>query len=628
MQTGKIAFINLNKKAVVMEDTPRDWQLKYLGARGVNAYLLYSLVDASFDPLGPENPLIFGTGLLTASPGFGSGRLDVTALSPECGNLGSSNIGGQFGAELKFAGFDHLVIRGKSDVPVYILIRNDDIQIRDARHLWGKDTWETQVAIKEENRDDRMKVAAIGPAGENLVRYANIMTGRKDAAGRFGMGAVMGSKNVKAIAVRGTKDVEIAHPKELMAYYKAEIDRLMARKWTQAFSRYGTLNLVVSMNEWGTASTRNEQGPPMGERGRALYPQNIDRYALGMSSCFGCVVHCRHRYVVKEGPYAGTRSEGPDFGTLAAFGYNPDIPDFEFVLYCNDVCNRLGLDVSDSGTMIGLAIELYQGGIIGKQDVGRALEWGDKDTVLSMLEAIVHRDGLGDILADGPYALNRLPAEAKQHLALVRNAITGEMGARAYPGFALARAVSTLAGHIHRNHPALSLMRIPGEVFDSIYGTHIDPDPTSPVGKAVVIRWHELLNAVCDSLGFCRFQSAMNSPRAPKFEEYSQLISLAAGLDMSVPKLMEIGERIDTTERLLLGKLGVGSRQDDALPERWFTEPVPHGAQEGAALDREVFEQLLDEYYALRGWDENGIPTPETVERLGITEAEIGDRWL
>lgn len=623
MLTRKIAYIDLSRGTVVEEDIPVEWRQKYLGARGINMYLLYSMVNAPLDPLGPNNPLILGAGLLSGLPGFGSGRTSISTISPASGNLGDSSIGGQFGPELKFAGIDHLVIFGKSDVPMYILIKNDDIQIRDAHHLWGKDTLETQLAIREENGDDRIKVASIGVAGENQVRYASIITGPKDAAGRFGMGAVMGSKNVKAIAVRGTKDVQIAHPKELMTYYKAEIDKLMSRKWTQAFKQYGTLNLVVRDNEWGLTLTRNEQGPSMLEKGRALYPENIDRYALGHSSCFGCAVHCRHRYLVQNGPYAGTRGEGPDFGVLSAFSFAPDICDFEYVLYVNSVCNRLGLDGMDAGMMIGFAIDLYQRGIIGKDEVGTALQWGDKDTVLAMVRNIAYRQGFGNILAEGSYSLNMLPPEARQYLSLIRNALAQGSGERAYPVLALARAVASLAGHFHRNYPSVMLMGLPAEAYENLYGSPVSPDPTSPEGKAVAVRWHELLQAVCDSLGFCRFQSAVTSPRAPKFEEYSELIRLASGWDMPVHQLMEIAERIYTTERLLLGKLGVGSRKDDAPPEKWFTEPHPHGSLKGTILDHKVFERLLDEYYALHGWDENGIPMPESVERLGIVEAKV-----
>ncbi len=623
MLSRRIAFIDLDNAVVIKEDIPLEWRRKYLGARGINMYLLYSLLGPNCDPLGPENPLIFGSGLLTGVAGFGCARCNISALSPESGNIGDSNIGGGFGGELKYTGFDHLVIGGKSNAPVYILINNDDIQIRDARHLWGKDTWETQEAIKKENNDDRIKVAAIGVAGENLVSMANVMTGQKDAAGRFGMGAVMGSKKVKAVAVRGTKDVEPAHPKELLAYFKEQMDMLMSRKWTQAFKRFGTLQLTVFVNENNLSLPRNEQGEPLGERARGLYPEAIERYALGSSSCLGCAVHCRHRYLVKEGPYAGTRCEGPDFGTVLAYGFNPEITDFEFPLYCNQLCNRLGLDVISAGWMSAYAIDLYQKGIVGKDVTGRELMWGDPDSMLAMTNAIAHREGFGDILADGPASLNRLPAEAGKYMPRVRNNRTDELGARIYPVYALSRAVSTLPGHIHRNHAAIALMKLPAEVLQELYGSYVSPDPTSTEGKAVQLQWHERLNAVCDALGFCRFQSAVNSPRAPKFEEYREFIRLAAGLDMTVPEVIEIGERILTTERLLFGKLGIGSRKDDALPESWFSEPIAHGPAKGAVADREAFENLLNEYYALHGWDENGVPTAESVDRLGIAEAQL-----
>ncbi len=627
MLTRKIAYIDLTKGTVTKKDIPLEWRQKYLGARGINSYLLYSLIESPYDPLGPDNPLIFGAGLLTGLPGFGTGRLTVSALSPANGNLGDSNIGGNFGAELKYAGFDHLVIRGKSEVPVYIFIRNDDIEIRDARHLWGKDTWETQESIKAESRDDRVRTAAIGVAGENLVRMACIITGPKDAAGRYGMGAVMGSKKLKAITVRGTKDVTLAHPEELLTYAKEQNEIMMTRKFAKAMSRFGTPCLADALYERRLVRSRNDRvlaWDTMGEKGRALYAENWERYSLGKASCFGCWIHCKHRHLITEGPFAGTRGEGPEFGVIMNLGFDPEILDPEPVIYAGDMCNKLGLDVQDTGAMISFGIELYQNGIVSQDEVGRSLQWGDMDSVLSMIPDIANRKGFGDILADGTHALNRLPSEASQYLSRIRNTVFLSVGLPFIKSFALARVVATIGGHAHRNMPSIDVFGLPEEFLRNLYGGYVAPDPASYEGKALMVRWHEMLYAICDTLGCCRFQTVFESPNMPKFEEYSELVRLASDWDMPPEKLKEIAERIYTTERLSLGKLGVGSRKDDILPERWFTEPVQSGPKgEMEIIEREKFEELLDQYYELHGWDKNGVPTQQSIEKLGITKATI-----
>jgi aldehyde:ferredoxin oxidoreductase len=620
--TRKIAYIDLDKGTVTQEEVPLEWRQKYIGARGINNWLLYSLVDSSIDPLGPENPLIIGAGLLTGAPGFGTARFNICAVSPECGNVGDSNCGGQFGPEMKYAGFDHLLIRGKASSPVYLFIQNDKIDIRDAGHLWGKDTWETQLALQEELRDERVRAIAIGPAGENLVRMANIITGPKDAAGRTGMGAVMGSKNLKAIAARGTKDLTFAHPKELLTYFREQTDLLMTRKWIKAMSRLGTPLLVAPANEGGWLTAHNDQRAIPTEKGRLLYGENLEKYSLGMAACRGCPVHCRHRYLVTEGPFNGTRGEGPEYGCIGPFGINQEIVDFGFIMYANHLCNRLGMDVG-IGSMIGFAMELYQRGIIDDDITRRPLRWGNEDDIISLLVDIAYRRGFGDVLAEGPYALKQLPEEASKYLLTIKNTHVGGPGGRVVKSFSLAQAVASLPGHAHRNRPGLDVLRLPPELLEKIYGGPVSTDYRSYEGKSRMVWWHEILYAICDSLGCCRFQTVFNSPNSPKYEEYSELIRLTTGLELSVEELREIGERIYTVERLLLGKLGVGDRKDDTLPERWFKEAVEGGTSSGEVIDRDKFEQFLDEYYAFHGWDNDGHPTPEGIEKLGIAPAQV-----
>ncbi|MDP2646854.1 MAG: aldehyde ferredoxin oxidoreductase family protein [Desulfobacterales bacterium] len=612
MLTRKIAYIDLTRGTVQQEVIPLEWREKYLGARGINMHLLSSLIHPGMDPLGPENPLIFGVGLLTGALGFGAGRFNLTAMSPACGNIGDSNCGGHFGAELKYAGFDHLVITGKSADPVYLEITNDRIEIKAAGHLWGKDTWQTQLALKEELGDSRVQVAAIGVAGENQVRFANVVTGPKDTAGRTGMGAVMGAKNLKALAVRGSKDVTLAHPRQLLAYFKTEYDRLMERKWIKALGRLGTPLLFSVAHQGGWRGNRPVPGGVVGERGKHLYAENLLPFSVGMAACTTCAVHCRHRHLVPGGKFGKFSGEGPEYGAIMGVGLELGNFDLESVLYFSNRCNHLGLDVTQLGIMINFAMRLYQDRIIDAGDTGQALEGGDIGAIEKLIEDIAHRRGFGDILADGAYALENLTAKAAGHMHLIKNMPAGPPGWGAVKSFAMSMGVASLPGHVHRSRPGIDVLRLPADVLENLYGGYVSPDFSSYEGKARMIWWHELLNTLCDSLGNCRFQTVFNSPHAPQYREYSELIRLSTGLEMPVEQLKETAERIYTTERLLLIALGVGSRKDDLLPAGWMTVEGP------TRIDRDQYEKFLDQYYALHGWDAQGRPTPQTLERLGL----------
>ncbi|MFQ5826482.1 MAG: aldehyde ferredoxin oxidoreductase family protein [Dehalococcoidia bacterium] len=623
MLGGQIAYIDLNTGSMVRGDVPQKWRSKYLGARGINSSLLYSLLPRDHDPLGPANPLLVGVGLLGGVPGFGTARVDIAALSPQSGNLGSSNIGGHFGPELRYSGYDHLAIVGQSQSPIYIFIDNGNIHIRDARHLWGKDTWETQEAIKRENRDEGIRALAIGPAGENLVTLANIMTGPKGAAGRYGLGAVMGSKKLKAIAVRGRGDVAVAHPRELLDYLRDQFDGLMARKWVRTLKRFGTPLLLGAQNEGGWLYPRNGLGLPLGEKALPLYADNLDRYALGMASCLGCPIHCRHRYSIKEGRFAGTKGEGPEFLGIDTLGFNLENLDMESVIYANHLCDRLGLDVGNTGLMIAFAMQLYEKGIITREDVGLPLDWGNGDSILSLIDDIAHRHGFGDLLAEGAYALNRLPQEARPYLPLFKNALPLVAHQRIIKSLVLCMAVSTLPGHQHRGDGPIDSFSLPAEFLSGLYGGDVPSDYTSYQGRARMVWWHESLNTICESLGCCRFILTWMSANAPRFEEYSQLVGLAAGMELSVEALRGIAERIYTTERLILGELGVGSRDHDNIPDLFFM-PLRGGRFDGEAMDRDKFQTFLDEYYSLHDWDAHGVPTQQAIQRLGIGKVAVG----
>ena len=614
----KLAYINLSTSKITSSPIPRSVRQQFLGGRGINMLLLHKLVPPSADPLGGDNTLIFGAGLLAGAPGFGA-RLNISAKSPESGYLGDANMGGDFAAELVYAGFSHLAIQGESTAPVYLWVKDGHIEVRDASHLWGLDTVETQLAIRRELGDDSIKSACIGPAGENLVRFATVRTGLKNTAGRTGMGAVMGAKRLKAVAVRGTSGVSLAEPAEYLQSYQRQLDNLMQRRWVQALGKYGTPLLLRYSNAMGFLSVRNHQAVTLGEDGEKLSAANLERYSTGMMGCFSCPVHCRHRYHLKSPRYPETTGEGPEYASIASLGANLGNVDLENIIYNVELCNRYGLDTISTGAYIGIAMELYQRGIISEETTGMPLHWGDGESVRRLIDMITHRDGFGAILAGGCSELRTVAKGAADYVLAIKNMPLELTDERAVKSFAFGMATASRGCDHMRSRPSLDVINLPKEILDKLYAADMDTEFTSYRGKARMIWWHELLNAVCDSIGFCRFLTVFSSPHALQYPEFSELIRLATGMTLSSEELMKAGERIYTLERQYLVKLGL-SRKDDTLPTRYLDEPVPYGPSAGAFFRRDELERMLNEYYQLHGWEANGVPCTATLSRLELDD--------
>jgi len=616
----KIAFINLSTGKVSQKPVSKTMRTLYLGGRGLNMHMLYTLLKPKTDPLGHENVLFVGAGLLGGIPCLGSGRCDIAAKSPLTGAVGDSNIGGFFAPELRFAGFDHLAITGKADKPVYLLIKNGEVEIKDASHLWGEDTFETQTVIKRDEDDQNIKSLVIGVAGENLVRFANVRTGMKNSAGRTGMGCVMGSKNLKAIAARGTVPLDFAYPDELLEYCKQMNNMITSTRWAKAQSRWGTMIIYSNTNTTGLIRTRNFQLNRL-EEGEDLEPENIDRYSIGTSGCYGCAVHCRHRYVLREGPYAPLYGEGPEYTSLGAFGTMVDCKKMETILVANHLVNKYGVDTLETGGLIAWAMELYEKGILNdKMTDGLKLQWGDEEAVYEMIRKIAYRDGFGNTLADGfRGAIAKIGNGSEYYAIQIKGMSNLHSDERPTPSFALGIATSTRGADHLRSRPAIDLYGLPEDLLKEIYGGSVATDYNSYDGKSRMVWWQELLYAITDSIGTCKFQTVFCAVHAPKWKEFSKLIQLATGMKLSKAQLMDIGERIYTVERLFNLREGF-SRKDDSLPERYFKEPTPIGlpAARNKKIDRKKFNKMLDEYYELHGWDNNGIPTMETLKKLHL----------
>jgi aldehyde:ferredoxin oxidoreductase len=633
----KIAYIDLSKGSVEVKAIPLEARRKFLGGRGLDAYLLYNHAPAGCDPLGPENPLIFSGGFLTATCASATARTHVMAKSPLTGLLGSANMGGFFAPELAWAGFHHLVIKGKAEKPVYLWIKNGKIQIRDAAHLWGKTSTDTQWAIRNELGDEEIQSAVIGVGGEKLVRFACVMTGIKNAAGRSGMGCVMGSKNLKAIAVRGTMDIKIAHPVEALEHNKSFIDQIVGAKVNQTQGVLGTPFIWGATNCWGGVRCRNFQYNQM-EDADDIEPERIDEIATEttgphhMTGCFACQVHCRAKYKIPSGPLAGKYDEGPEYTSLGAFGAEPDCKSAVTVLTANHLVNQYGVDNLEIGSLISWAMELYELGIINSEQTdGVDLRFGNDEAVLEMVHRICTRQGqLANWLADGGIpAAEKIGKNAFDYLIQVKGMSNLHSDERGTPGLALNIATASRGSDHLRSRPAIDLYHLPEKVLRKIYGSPIpyegplSSEHTEYVGKPWQVFWQENCYMAVDCLGICKYHTVFLGATLPNFEDWPKVIYYNTGLEFTPEEIWTIAERCNNLERLFNLREGL-IRNDlvkgDTLNHRYFDEPCRRGAPDviGACIDREKFEKMIDEFYGHHGWDKDGVPTKELLTRLGL----------
>jgi aldehyde:ferredoxin oxidoreductase len=633
----KIAYVDLSTGEIKTRSIPLDVRRKFLGGRGLDAYLLYNHTKKGCDPLGPDNTIMVSGGFLAATLASATARTHVMAKSPLGGLLGSCNMGGFFAPELAWAGFHHLVIKGKAEKPVYLWIKNGKIEIRDARGLWGKTTTETQWTIREELGDEDIKSLVIGPAGENLVRFANVMTGIKNSGGRTGMGAVMGSKNLKAIAARGTMDIKIAYPKEALEYNKRFIDQITSAKVNQTQGTLGTPFIWGATNSWGGVRCRNFQ------YNQELYCDEIEPEAIDevcaetmgpyhMTGCFGCQVHCRAQYKIPTGPYAGVYDEGPEYTSQGAFCGEPDCRSIETLLVGNHLVDQYGMDNLETGSIISWAMELYELGILtDKETEGVELRFGNDEALLEMVKRICFRKGwLGDTLAEGGIiASEKIGKNSFDYLIQVKGLNNLHSDERATPALALNIATASRGSDHLRSRPAIDLYHLPQEVMRKIYSNPVPYDGplssehTEYIGKPWQVFWHENCYMAVDCLGICKYHTVFLGATLPNFEDWSKVIYYNTGLEFTPREIWDIAERCNMIERLFNLREGL-TREDlkkgDMLNHRYFDEPCRRGAPDvvGRVIDREKFKKMVDEFYEYKGLDKIGVPKPETLKRLSL----------
>jgi len=596
---GKTLRVDLSRKKISSEDLNTQWARMFIGGKGLGAKYLFEELKPNTDPLSPENVMIIMTGPLTGTTAPCASRYAMFTKSPLTGAFLDSYIGGYLGAELKFAGFDAVIIKGKAEKPVYLWITDGKAEFRDAKDLWGLDIHETEKRIKEDLEDKEVKVAAIGPAGENLVKMACITVDLYRHAGRGGAGAVMGSKKLKAVAVRGHQGVSVPKIEDFIALCQeiTKKDVLTAdNEWAKIDGTPGFLRMV---QEAGILPTRNFQ------MGVFEHVNKIDEVALKEKilvrrrACYGCPLGCGNLTQVKHGPFAGTVVEGPEYETLAMAGANCYISDLEAIAKYNLLCDQLGLDTISTGDAIAFAMECYERGIITMKDTnGLELTFGNVEAYIEMPRLIAYRKSIGNILAEGVRrAAKKIGKGSGRFAVQVKGLEYPGYDPRGSIGMALAYAVSDRGACHLRAWPANS------EAFG-------DLDPFTTEGKAQLVIDDQNLYSVKWSLVVCDFY-------AIGYSNIARLCSAATGWDLEEKDVKIIGERVWNLTRLFNVRDGL-SRKNDTLPERISKDQLKRGRAEGHVVSIADFNIMLDEYYKLRGWDEEGRPKEAKLKELGL----------
>jgi aldehyde:ferredoxin oxidoreductase len=585
---GNIVYADLSAGTVTIRPTPPELKKMYIGGRGFGIRLLTDIVDPKIDPLSDKNALVFAAGPLTGTGIPLGSRYEVSTIAPLTGAAMSANSGGVFGWKMKKAGFDGVVVTGKAKKPVYLLLDNGKAEIRDAAHLWGKTTGQTTDAITDELKDTSVRVSCIGPAGEKLVLFACIINEKTRALGRGGAGAVMGSKNLKAIAARGDLPIKPADEVQLDIVKERVRKKIEENGIEKALHNYGTAVLINILNESHLLPTRNFQTAHFTDA-EMISGETIAKTILKKpKGCYACIVQCGR---VHE--FDGETGEGPEYEPDWAFGADCGINDLKAIARANNICNEYGLDAISTPTTIACLMEMAEKGY-----VKNPIRFGDAKGMLKLVEQIAKREDIGDELAEGSFRF----ATKYGHPEFSMTSKKQELPAydpRGIQGYGLATATSVRGG-------------------DHVYGYLISPeilgapeklDPFVTKGKPQWVKTFQDLTASIDASGMCLFTSFALGP-----EDYADLLTATTGMKIDTAELLKIGERIWNLQKLYNIKRGFG-RMDDTLPARLLNEPLKEGAPTGQVSR---IAEMLDEYYTLRGWDKEGTPTPEKQKELGL----------
>ena len=611
---GKILRVNLTAGTVKTEALNTEWARAYIGSRGLGSKYLVSEVDPKVDPLAPENKIIWATGPLTGTMASTGGRYTVITKSPLTGAIACSNSGGYWGAELKMAGWDMIIFEGKSPTPVYLYINDDDVELRDASHLWGQSVWKTEEVLKSSLQDPLVRVSSIGKAGENGVLYAAVVNDLHRAAGRSGVGTVMGSKNLKAIAVRGTKGVgNIRDPKAFMKT-TFEKKKILAENAVtgQGLPAYGTQVLMNVINEMGALPTRNHrdvqfEGAKDISAEAMVTPRESDgkKHLVTNQACFGCTIACgriskmdENHFTVKNKPQYWGANGGLEYEAAWALGAANGVNDLEALQYANLLCNEQGFDPISFGTTVGAVMELYEMGVLTKEQLGIDAKFGSAQALAHFAEITASGEGFGKEIGLGSKRLTEKYGHPELSMSVKGQEFPAYDG-RAIQGIGLAYATSNRGACHLRGYTIAS----------EVLGIPVKTDPVESEGKPELVKAFQDATAAFDSSGLCVFTTF-----AWGVADLAPQLQAACNEEFTTEELEKIGERIWNMEREFNNAAGF-TKADDSLPKRLLTEAAKTGASKGMVSK---LPEMLPKYYAVRGWDPEGRPTSETRARLSL----------
>jgi len=607
---GKILYVDLTAKKTTTKDVDPQMAQDYIGGAGFATKMLYDNVPAKTDPLGPGNQIIFMTGPITGTRFPTSGRFTVAGKSPLTGILATSTSSGFWGVELKHCGFDGIVFSGKADKPVYLEILNDTVEIRDAADIWGKDAYQTQEILKEKIGDKRARIACIGAAGETLSPIACVMNDEGRAAGRGGLGAVMGSKNLKAIVCRGNQKINVAVPEFLNEMAKQIIEGLTNSPQIQQMGKWGTAGSMDA--GWATSDVpvKNWQVGLWREGCLKIGGQKMADTILKPHSaaCYNCPIRCARWVEIPEGRFA-YEGPGPEYETLGSCGSMLLIDDLEAVAWLGEICNKHGMDTISAGCTLAWAMEAYEKGAITKEDTGGIeLTWGNVDAAIEIFEQMGKGEGFGAVLAQGSRNAARKVGKGSEEYAIQVKGMEVPMhDPRAFQSLAVNYATGARgACHVQGSSFMFELGLIMTEA-----GIQYKQGRFDKKNKGLAAKVAQDVSNIFNSMAICMFGGLALQP-----SHMSILLTLATGMPYSAASILQVGERIVNLQRAFACREGI-TRKDDILPKRLVT-PLAEGGAAGKAAD---LEYQLNEYYHLRGWTENGVPTPGKLQALGLQEA-------
>ena len=620
---GNILCIDLT--SVEINSQPTEIYLpRFLGGRGINQWILLKELRPWVTPFDPANLICFGAGALSGTLVPGAARLSIDSKNAFTTGIGSGNSGGWFSAVLKYAGYDNIIIRGKAREPSYLWIEDDKVILKSASAIWGKNTSETEKIIKEDLGQNDIQVLCIGPAGENMARSACIIVSGSRVVGRCGLGAIMGSKNLKAIAVKGTGTIGVKNPKEFMTLVEAISKRLRRLKGAKARREFGTLVASPLYNELSALCYKNYEDDYIPQESLAKISHEVfhNMYEVDRYACTACPTPCGHVYHISNGIYSGTECHKAEANAVWNFGGKLALNNAGAILKIQEECCQLGLDIDNAASVIAWSIDCFQNKILSIKDTdGLELNWGDHQVILELLRKIAYREGFGSVLAEGSLRASKMVEKGSEKYAFHMKGQDLIEGIRSMKGWALGVVVSARGGAHTRGAPTTESRKLSPEDSQKIFGVETAGDARAYLGKAEVVKYFEYVNALLDSLGVCFFTGNWTSPEGITPEELARLYSHATGIRTSEKELMKTGERIHNVEKMFNVSHAGFSRGEDYPPRRLMEEPIKSGPLKGEQLKQGDWDKMLDEYYNLHGWDQyTSWPTKEKLEELNLPE--------